>query len=444
MTTASGTNQTFSRFQNLTKRVYANKVNDLVPEQGTACEDIPFSQQAKVGDEYHIPVSLTREAGHTYNADGSVFQLNRAIASATEVAKLRGNELVSRTTMAYSVMTRAMTGTGSKEGDKRAFVNATKYQMQKLIKGAKFVREAGIFYGCGSASTIPTGANWGVISSATDNTGTIDVVISAATWSTGLWVGSEGMEFDIYTTAGVKQNAAGTAAAGDNVFKLTTVTPSTRTLRFSSNATNTADVTAGGGEVILPAGAYQKEQFGLASVVNTSGTVWNISNSSYYLWKPKTVVVGSSQLTFDSIQTGCAKAFEVGYEGEIICYLNPYTWQDVADDEAALINYASKTGGKLEKGFSKISFVGQNGTITLKSHKLMKQGYAYGIPADMCYRVGSTDITFDMPGHGQMMRELEDYAGIELRCYQDQAIFSEMPGAIIEWSGIVNTRSSAS
>lgn len=442
MTTGAGVNQTFSRFQALLKRVYATKVDELVPEEGTICEDIPFSQQAKVGDEYCIPVVLTREAGHTFNADGSLFQLNMALASSQEQARVRGNTIVSRTAMSYKTIQSAMTGTGSKEGDKRAFVNATKHQLKQLVMAAKFVREASLLYGGGSAATIPTNANWGVVGTPTDNTGTVDVQFTEASWATGLWVGSEGMQFDCYTTAGVKQNTGGTAGAADSVYTVTIVTPSTRTVRFSSANANTAAVTAG--EVFLPAGAYQQEQLGIAGVVNTSGTIWNINNSSYYLWKAKTVAVGSSQLTFDAIQTGCAKVFEVGYKGEITVYLNPYTWQDIADDEAALINYASKTNGSLDKGFDKISYRGPQGKITLKPHLLMKQGFAYGLPTDVCYRVGTSDVTFNMPGVGEMTRELENYAGVETRAYQDQAFFSEVPGAIIEWSGIVNNRNSAS
>jgi hypothetical protein len=314
--------------------------------------------------------------------------------------------------------------------------------MQKLVEGAKFVREIGLFYGCGSATAIPTGANLGVIESVTDGTGTLTVVITAATWSTGIWVGCEGFEYDMYTPDGTKQNTAGTSGNTDSVYKLTTVTPSTRTLVFTSHATNTAAPAAA--DVILFAGAYQKEQLGLSAVVNTSGTVWNISNSTYGLWKPKTVAVGSSQLTFEAIQTGCTKAFEFGVTGAIVVYVNPYTWQDLVDQENALISYTSKSNGKVTKGFNKIEYTSQTGSVLIKAHNYMKQGYAYGIPADHTYRVGSTDITFDMGDRGEMVRHLEGYAGMEARCYQDQALFCEKPCGIIEWSGITNTRNSAS
>jgi hypothetical protein len=442
MTTGAATYTTLSRFQALLKRVYANSYGELVPDDEYVAGDIPFSARARVGDEYCFPVVLTRAAGHTHNVDGSVFQLNRPLAASQEQARLKGATIVTREAMSYDTITAAMTGTGSKEGDKRAFVEATKYQMKRLVEAAKFEREMGLLYGSGTAATIPTNANWGVVESVTDNTGTVDVVFTAASWATGIWLGTEGQQLDCYTTAGVKQNTGGTAGAADSVYSVTTVTPTTRTVRFTSAAANTAAVTAG--EVFIPAGAYQKEMLGLAAVVNTSGTVWNISNSSYYLWKPKTVAVGGAKLTFEALQTGCAKAFEAGYTGELIVYMNPFTWQDIADEENSLINYAEKTGGKLEKGFDKVSFVGQNGKITLKSHRFMKQGFAYGIPKDMCYRVGTSDVTSQMPGVGEMTRELEDYAGVETRAYQNQAPFCERPGAIVEWSGIVNTRTSAS
>lgn len=437
MTTASGQNQDFSRFQNLTKRVYAKKIIDLVPESDQLSKDIPFSTAEKVGDDYAVPVTLTREGGVTFNADGSVFQLRRGRAGATERATVRGNEMVYRTTMAYSVLTRAMTGTGSKEGDKRAFVNATKHQMANLVKSASYVRELSTLYGGGSSQA--TGGNLGILESVTDGTGTLTAVVTAASWATGIWVGSEGLEFDIYSGS-TKRNSAGTEAAGDSVFKLTAVAPLTRTLTFTSHATNTA--AAAISDTILFAGAYQKEQLGIMGVINTSGSVWGISNSTYNLWKPKTVTVGG-QLTYEALQTGCAKCTESGFEGTLNVYLNPFTWQDIADDQAALVRHVESKGGKVKMGFNQVTLIAQTGEIVLKPYRYMKQGEAVGLPVGCCSRIGSTDLTFNMNGR-EMMRELEDYAGIEVRMYADQAFFSELPGAIVNWTGIVNSKNSAS
>jgi hypothetical protein len=75
----------------------------------------------------------------------------------------------------------------------------------------------------------------------------------------------------------------------------------------------------------------------------------------------------------------------------------------------------------------------------------MKQGEALALPQDSCVRVGSTDFTLELPGtKGEMVRHLENYTGVEIRGFYDQAPFCDMPGAIVRWSGITNTKSAAS
>ena len=57
-------------------------------------------------------------------------------------------------------------------------------------------------------------------------------------------------------------------------------------------------------------------------------------------------------------------------------------------------------------------------------------------------RVGSTDITFKLPGQeyeDRFFRELTDRAGFELRAYTDQALFCEAPGKLVLIEDIVNS-----
>lgn len=440
MTLASGQYLDLSRFQNNLKRVYADKEEVLVPEETTLAKLIPFTSGAeRIGDDYAMPFVMTREGGVTFkggSGSGGVYQLRRPRATATERALISGCETTIRTAMSYKTLTSAMTDTGSKEGNKRAFVSATKFAMANLMRSASYFRELSMLYG-GGASQV---TNLGVIETVTDGTGTLTVTLTAATWCTALWAGSEGLEYDIYTSS-TKRNSAGTDANGDTVYKLTTVTPSTRTLVFTSHATNTA--AAAISDTLLFAGAYTQECLGLFGACVTSGTVWNISNSTYYLWKPKAVTV-TGAANFECLQEGCAKAAEIGYSGTIHVLANPYTFQDICNDMSALVRITDKTSGEVTFGIDKPVFKGQTGLVKLHSYKYMKQGEMLGLPEDASVRVGSTDITLNLPGDkGQMVRHLEDYTGVEIRAFSDQAPFVEMPGALIRWSGITNTKSAA-
>jgi hypothetical protein len=81
--------------------------------------------------------------------------------------------------------------------------------------------------------------------------------------------------------------------------------------------------------------------------------------------------------------------------------------------------------------------------MVIKPNQYVKQGLAFGLPDGNCMRVGSTDLTFEQPGFGRMLRELENSAGIEARIYMDNAFFCDLPGAMIMWFGIINSSSSA-
>ena len=70
----------------------------------------------------------------------------------------------------------------------------------------------------------------------------------------------------------------------------------------------------------------------------------------------------------------------------------------------------------------------------------MKEGYAYVLCLYEFSRIGSTDVTFKLPGQNdKFFRELENSAGYEIRCYTDQALFCFAPGKSVLIKNIVNS-----
>lgn len=434
MTLTTGTNFDVSRADVLLKQVYADKLIDMVPQAHHLAEDIPFVEGDKqTGNYYHQPVNLSYELGITFNTDGSAFDLNKPQAALELDAKILGSEIVNRVTMSYGILNRALKGDTDTKAGMRAFINATKFKMKALVEGCSFVREAALLYG-GGASAV---SQLGIVLTTTGTAGTSLVIqMDQKDWATALWVASIGGEFDIYSSAGTKRNSAGTGVT--TIYKLTAVNSSLYQLTFTSEAaTNVAGVVAG--DYIFFAGQRTKDMLGfVGAALSTATTFWNIDPATNPLWKPQNTAVGGS-LTFESIMQGCTKVADIGFEGTLNVYVNPGAWQDLSDDQAAMVSYASKSNGKVSLGFSELRFHSQTGDVVIKPHKLMKRGYALGLPEGECLRIGSTDITTTMPGVGKMVRELENVAGVEARVYTDQAAFCQKPAFMHLWTGIVNS-----
>lgn len=432
MTTGTGTNTDFSRGFELLKRVYADKVEDLVPETDRLSKDIPFINADKQpGQDYYMPVTLTREGGATFWNDGSIKTLNQPLSTAELSAAVRGSEIAIRSALSYKFMQTALKSLDGTRAGVRAFVNATKDRFEKLSKGGGYFRECMLLYGGGTGAS----TNLGVVLNTTGSAGTSLVVqMTAADYATAIWAGSEGIEYDFFSSAGAKRNTAGTTS--DTVFKLTGTDPTNYRATFTSHATNVSAVVAT--DQIFFAGARGNDALGFVGAALTqSGSLWGINTGTYGLWKPTVVNVGG-MLTFERVMAGAALVAGIGYYGDYDLYLNPATFQDVCNDQTALVTQ-TKTSGTATIGFDDVVFKSQAGSVYLKAHPYMKRGIALGVPRDYCMRVGSTDLTHTMPGYGKMFRELENASGVEMRLYTDQAPFCKHPSYLTLYTGITNS-----
>jgi hypothetical protein len=442
MTATTGQNADFTRAYELLKRVYAARVEDMVPESDRLSKDIPFvTGDKQPGQIFYQPVTLTREGGATFWNDGSIKTLNQPLAALELSASIQGAEIAVRSALSYKFLNTALKQLNGTQAGARAFVNATKDRFEKLSKGASYFRECTTLYGSGPAavaSAVAPGQGLGRVLTTTGTSGTSLVVqLEPATWATAIWAGSRDLEFDIYSTAGVQRNTAGTGAT--TIYKLVSDNPALYQLTFTSEAsTNVADVVAT--DEIFFAGARGADALGFMGACILPGTdLWGINPVTYSLWKPQLVPVGGS-LNFEKLQDGATAVAALGFSGSYDVYVNPATFQDLCNDQAALISHANgKTEGSLSIGFDDLKFKSQAGTMYIKAHPYMKRGFALGIPRDYCMRIGSTDLTHTMPGFGKMFREMENAAGVEMRLYSDQAPFCKHASYMVAYTGIVNT-----
>lgn len=437
MTVGTGTNADFARAYDLLKKVYADKVEDLVPETDRLAKDIPFiASDKQPGQDYSQPVSLTREGGATFWNDGSAKTLNMPLATKELTASIRGSELAVRSILSYKFIHSALKQVDGTRAGARAFVNATKDRFEKLTKGASFFRECMLLYGGGANAAANLGVVLNTTGSATTN---LVVQMDPKEWATAIWSGSEELEYDIYSSGGVKRNTAGTTS--DTVFKLTGSDPVNYRVTFTSHATNVSAVVAT--DQIFFAGARTQDALGLVAAAQTqTGSLWGISTSTYGLWKP-TIIDAGGALTFTHIAEAGASVASTGFHGDYTLYVNPATFADICNDQTALVSHTTRSSGKVTIGFDDVAFRSQAGTMRLAVHPYMKRGYALGLPDDHVMRVGSTDLTHTIPGYGKMFRELEGAAGVEMRLYTDQAPFVKNPKYMLLFNNIVNTTDAA-
>ena len=111
---------TVSTLNGLFKEIYADKIENLIPDGVKLLKLVPYVESAKeIGNFYNQPVQLTHEHGVTYSkADNGAFDLLDAVSAVFKNAQLVGSQMLIRSAMGYEAAARA-------SNDKKAFVKAT-------------------------------------------------------------------------------------------------------------------------------------------------------------------------------------------------------------------------------------------------------------------------------------------------------------------------------
>lgn len=425
---------TLTSLDGLFKTVYADNIEQLIPETAKLKKLIPFSRDEKIGDHYEQPVILTYPHGVTYAAPGAgAFALNDPIAPQMKKAQVDAYQHLLRDSMDYE------TAAKSASGDKAAFRKATELSVELMMESITKRVELDLLYG-------QIGYGVGDSSVNTDTTHTV-VQMLTASWATGIWLGMEGAKFQFW-----KQSDGTLVSSGaDAIFTVDSVDVDNRKLTISGTTTGISDLDtalAAGDCDIYPNGARTaattfSQMPGLVKIITNTGTLFNISAATYNLWKGNSVSAGGA-LTLGKILSALAAPTGRGLDEKVTVFLNDRTWANVASDQAALRKYdASYDTERLKNGTRAITFYSQNGEVELMPYNCIKEGEAIAIPLKQCKRIGSTDITWELPGgspeNPRFFRELSDNAGFEYRVYSGQSIFCKTPARTLRITGIVNS-----
>lgn len=411
MAITQSVNNTFTTLNGNFKQVYADKLENLIPENVKLMTMIKFNQKAKTGDQYHQPVILQQEHGITFaTSEDDAINLNAAVSGAIRDATIRGNVAVLRANLGYAAASRAAGG-GAK-----AFEDATKFLVANMLRSMAKKLEIEMLYGQ---------VGYGAVASSSTNT----LIVSTAEWAPGIWSGAEGMPVEI-------RDATGATSRG--VFTITAVDMDLRKLTFDASVAAAGVVAT---DVIWHKGAYGKEFAGIHQILSqASGTLFGISVTDYNLFKGNSYSAGSAALSFAKLNKAATRGIEKGQMGKLVAMVNPRGWADMLNDQAALRRYdSSYSKKKMDNGAEALEFNSQNGLIEIHASTFVKEGYAYLLSVDEFMRVGSSDVTFKRPGReDEFFLDRPDSMAYELRLFTDQALFCAAPGRNTLITGIVN------
>lgn len=406
--TVSGSN-TFATLNGNFKEVYADNLENLIPEGLVLLKKISFVPRAKEnGNFYNQPVILAQEHGMTFaGPQAGAFSLKDPVPGQIKNAQVQPSQMVLRGVMDYESAARAAKG-------RNAFIDATQHLIENMFRSSNKKLEVELMYGS---------MGLGVVSSVAS----LVITISTAEWAPGIWSGAENMVIDIYDATDTTNRGSAT---------ITAVDMDARTITVDAVPVGTVAT-----DKIYFTGAKGNEMAGLHKILSNTGTLFNISASSYSLWKSSSQSASSGPLSFAIIQKAVSKAVEKGLDEKVCVLVNPRAWSNLLSDQAANRRFdSSYKVGKAETGNEAIEFYSQNGSIEIISSNYVKEGYAYLMAPKHFMRIGAAELTFKVPGRDEeFFLQLQSQAGYELRCYTDQALFCKAPAKQVLISSIVNS-----
>lgn len=398
------------------KTVYGDKVVDAVPDFAILQKRIEFVDASKeLGSYYAVPIQLTQEGGFTYIGTGATQSaataLVTSVAQQMKEAQVYGYELNLRSQITYTALARATSKGPAAFGKMSAgLITGMTTSTRRRLEIAMLYGQVGL----------------GTVASFTGST----VTISDATWAGGIWAGMEGARIDIY------QSNLSTARASATSLQIDSVDLDAKTITFVSIAG-----TPVAGDVLFFQGANSSGTFsemaGLQKIISNTGTLFNVSAASFNLWKGITVT-SVGQLSHAKLQDAVSRAVNKGLMEKVLVLCSPKAWGVLNSDQAALRVFdSSYRTSKAENGAEALVFHATNGLLEIVSHPMVKDGDCFIVPPESAMRVGSTDLTFGVPGmEEQFFRLVDGYNAVELQCMSDQALFLERPAHAAYLSGI--------
>lgn len=412
---------------NMLKVRYSGLVNVVAPEKSIA-KAIPFRKEMKLGERYEFTIRFGLEQGITRANTHTASDLNPAADAIREKAFLQGSEIAGTAEFSYGDMARLSATKGDSD---EAYDQAVGTKILDLSDGLSQHLDMDLLYGCGTSGLANIGVVFGVPVASVG--GVVTINLTRASFIRGFWTDALGAKLDAYTAAGVKVNAT-------TVLTVTGVDVSRCRVTLSGLQAETNAIVAT--DVLHFQGARTQSMVGIQAILENSTTLFNIDASARPGWRAVNYAVGGP-LTFDKVMEGLSLVADNGNTDGVDLWVTPAQWNDLMTDEAALRRHLGDEGnGKVKTGYQELEFFGACGTVTIKTYRYMKQGIAVALPKHGVHRIGSTDITFSLPGskgNEFFYQELANKLGASIRGYTDQAVVLEQPFHALLLTGVASS-----
>jgi hypothetical protein len=399
-------------FSALNKAVFGDAPPTLIPDVCFVQKDIDFEQGSKLGDFYEQPVRLALPSGFTRalgNGTAGGFTLNGARAGTQKKAKVYGTQIVLQEQVAYEDLAKA-----ASQGQ-QAYKAAMGFMWEGMQLAMRKQLEIMCLYG-----------NVGISKVGSYTSATPSITIGAADFAPQIWGGMEGALVEIMNGT--------SSTVRDTPVSIVSVDLDTRIVTLSGTVSGAA-----ANDIVYFKGGYGKEMNGLAAMAANTGSLFEISATTYNNWKWATHSVGGA-MSFQALKKGLAKGVNKGLAYPINIYLSTGAVDDLIGDIHQLRTVTKEEVKRIELGADEVEYNFCGVKAHVKAHPMIKNGHGLGVVKQFAKRLGAMDFGFGMPGRpdGKVFFDLETAAAIEARAYTHQAIFSEMPGVNLEFTSITN------
>jgi len=447
--------ETLQTLDNLFREQYLKDgLQRVLPNMAFLCSAIPFvSSQEKAGKELVWPVQLSYVHGFTaHGANGESLSLNKGSVAKSAQARVQSYSYTGRTQISNIAISRAT-------ANAQSFVDAVGYNIENLQESFALMNEQELLYGqsgLGSSATdadaiarntaaggtIAGFAFTGGAQAAADTDGSFPVLMSKEDWAEHIWIGSDDMPLEIYTEAGA-------LVLSTSVVKVDTVDR----ILFLQHDLDAANGGALADKLVFYRNGYKDNSGpGLQKILtHSTGSLFNINSDKYKLWKASQYAVNNN-LSFEAVATAVARAQGRGLDSKLTLHINNRVFAELMPDFNTLKQTGAASGQNrfasrmftqskdvenLEHGMYGLKFIVGSTELVVAANPLVKGGFGFGIPDGYFKRVGSTDITYDIPGQdGKYFNKVADMAAVELQVFSDQALMAESLNTSLVLTGI--------
>jgi hypothetical protein len=396
-------NETLATLAGDLKVVYSNVLTQVLPDAAILQKRYPLAKSGDfppVGDFFSALIGLQFPWGFSFLGQGTEgtatnYTLGDALAGQTKPAQIYANTTVLVDNLQYQILDRA-----NSSGGKQAVLSAMSYTGEQMAINMRNVLELQILHGREGL-----GISVGAIS-------TLTVTFTDGSTSPGilsLLIGArvQWMQSNLTSARTVNDGSNYLTVSAVNVGTanaLTLTMVATGTTNVAAITTNDVMYIAGSRGVAVGSGdtsVPQYEQLGLALQLRpTTGTQFGIDKALYVGWVANQLpTIGT--LTPSALMNAAALALGRGGQlGDYLAVMSPASWAVLNSALATNEIYNNPQGFSMSKKTGTDDIMVYNGGIKVEcvSHPLQKTGLIYLFPAKELHRIGSTDMTFAVPG----------------------------------------------